>query len=61
MYYPDGSPTGSSRRNWLVPGSQWFDLPPGSTELLFTSADSSLPSPTPTCVVAYAPAYVSAT
>jgi hypothetical protein len=66
MYYPDGSPVGSSVRSWLVPGSTWpspYYLPgiaPGMNQLEFTSADAALPSPAPTCTVEWAPAYISA-
>jgi phage-related protein len=61
MYYPDGSSIGASRRNWLVSGSTWWDLPPGTSTIGFSSDDASLPSPVPTCEVAFAAAYVSAT
>ena len=60
-YYPSGSTVGSSRRNWLVSGSTWWDLPPGSSTIQFDSGDASLPSPAPTCTIDWAPAYVSAT
>ena len=60
-YYPSGSSVGSSRRNWLVAGSTWWDLPPGSSTLQFDSGDASLPTPAPTCEIDWAPAYVSAT
>jgi Phage tail protein len=61
-YYPSGSTSGSSRRNWLVYGSTWWDLPAGTTSTInFSSDDASLPSPVPTCQVEFAPAYISVT
>jgi hypothetical protein len=61
MFTASGSAVASSRRGWLVSGSQWFDLPPGLSFIDFSSQDPSLPSPAPTCSIAYAPAFVSLT
>lgn len=32
---------GTSRYSWLVPGSQWFDLPPGANQLRFAAQSGS--------------------
>lgn len=61
IYTPNGATVGSSRRSWLVSGSTWWNLPPGTNTVVFSSADASLPSPVPTCSVSWAPAYYSAT
>jgi Phage tail protein len=61
IYTPNGSTSGASRRNWLVTGSTWWNLPPGISTIDFSTADASLPSPVPTCQVLFAPTYLSAT
>jgi hypothetical protein len=60
-YYSVGSSIGSARRSWVVAGSTWWDLAPGTSVVAFSSQDASLPSPAPTCSVYWAPAYSSLT
>jgi hypothetical protein len=44
LYYVGGVSSGSapaSRGSWLVPGSTWWDLPPGANLIQFLSQDSA--------------------
>jgi hypothetical protein len=59
MFFPLDATIGASRRQWLQNGSTWWNLPPGTSSIVFSSGDSSLPSPVPTCEVTFAPAYSS--
>ncbi len=41
IYTPSGSSFGANYRSWLVFGSTWFDLIPGTNNLYFGSGDSA--------------------
>jgi hypothetical protein len=58
QYYAGGVAAGSpaDRSSWIVPGSTWWDLPPGPNLIQFLSADSS--SVGGTCQVQWASAYM---
>jgi hypothetical protein len=57
VYTTAGSSIGASRRNALTYGSTWWNLPPGSSTIEFTSADTS--PVTGTLTVNSASAYLS--
>lgn len=47
--YTSASTTGTSRRNTLMNGSTWFNLPPGLSQIEFTTSDGAQVAGTLTC------------